>query len=146
MLPGGWIGPAAGAAGDTMGKAIGRAVTDDLRAPVALGRAPGVQPAVPALLGTVVAQTSVLDAQLLLVVPHSKLLASRATLGYAAAEPHLPRPLSVHSILPEVVPGPALRPESAGFDSQRGRDCTRDGGPHTHYTARAAHALFNHWC
>ena len=125
---------------------VGLTCANRLPAPGARWRAPGVRPAVPALLGTVVAQPGVLDAELLRVAPHSKLLASRATLGYAAAEPHLPRPLSVHSILPEVVPGPALRPESAGFDSQRGRDCTRDGGPHTHYTARAAHALFNHWC
>jgi hypothetical protein len=127
MLQDGWIGPARGTASNTMWPPIGLTVADHLGAPAALWTAPRVRPPVPALLGTVVAQTSVLDTELPLVVPHSKLLARRAAPGYAPAAAHLPRSLAVHRRPPqEAEPGPALRPESAGSYSQRGRDCTRD--------------------
>src|SRR2546423_725266 len=127
MLPDGWIGPATGAAGGAMWPLIALAMADPLRAPVTLGTAPGVRPAVPALLGAVVAPAGVLDAELLRVAPHSKLLACLPALRHAPAAPHLPRPLAVHMHPPqEAEPGPALLPERAGFDSQRGRDCSRD--------------------
>jgi hypothetical protein len=97
MLPGGWIGPAAGATSHAMWPLISLTCADRLPVPAARWRAPGVWPAVPALLGTVVAQPGVLDAELLRVVPHRVLPACLPALRHAPAAAHLPRPLAIHT-------------------------------------------------
>jgi len=53
MLHEGHVGPATGAAGDAMWPLIGLAVAEHLGTPAALWTAPGVPPAVAALLGAV---------------------------------------------------------------------------------------------
>jgi hypothetical protein len=94
MLPGGCIGPATGAAGEAMWPLVGLTCADRLPAPAALRSAPGVRPAVPALLGTVMAQPAVLNTELL--APDRVLPACLPALGYAPAAAHLPRSLAVH--------------------------------------------------